>query len=125
MSERDVKKFARLSLASAMACCFVSTARAEEAIGDKAGAGHVLALEVCAACHVVAKDQGFTPILRPPAPSFSAIARRSALSEAFLRRFLSAPHGTMGQKAGMPNPRLAEYQVDEIVAYFLSLEGAR
>ena len=31
-------------------------------------AGHDFALEVCSACHVVAKGQKSAPILKPPAP---------------------------------------------------------
>ena len=34
-------------------------------------AGHDFVLDVCAACHVVAKDQKSAPILKPQAPIFS------------------------------------------------------
>ncbi len=40
---------------------------------DDATAGHKLALEVCAACHVVAKDQRIAPIMNPPAPSLRCL----------------------------------------------------
>lgn len=79
-------------------------------------AGHDFALEVCSACHVVAKGQKSAPILKPPAPSLLAIARRQRSTESFLRHFLSSPHGKM------PDPQLAEFQIDEVVAYMLSLK---
>ncbi|WP_330083411.1 cytochrome c [Methylocystis iwaonis] len=79
-------------------------------------AGHKFALQVCAACHVAAKDQTTRPILKPPAPSFLRIMRRPSVTEAFLRGFLRTPHGKM------PNPELADFQIDEVVAYMLSLE---
>ncbi len=109
----------------AAACCLIAAARAEEKANDKTAAGRTLALEVCAACHVVAKEQSFQPILQPPAPNFKALVRRPALSETFLRHFLSSPHGSMGEKGGMPNPRLADYQIDEIVTYLMSLKARR
>ena len=90
---------------------------------DKISAGRAFAEKVCAACHVVAANQDFAPILKPPAPSFFAIARRKNLSEVFLRRFLSAPHGKRGESGKMPNPQLADYQIDEVVAYLLSLKS--
>lgn len=87
--------------------------------GAVVAAGHDFALHVCAACHVVARDQKTKPILKPPAPSFVSIAGRPATSEAFLREFLSKPHGKM------PNPELADFQIDEVVAYLLSLKPRR
>jgi mono/diheme cytochrome c family protein len=78
--------------------------------------GHDFVLEVCAACHVVAKDQKSAPILKPPAPSLLVIARRPKTTKSFLRHFLSSPHGKM------PDPQLAEFQIDEVVAYMLNLK---
>lgn len=90
-----------------------------DAADARVAAGHKFALQVCAACHVVAKDQTTRPILKPPAPSFSVIARRPSVTEAFLRGFLRTPHGKM------PNPELADFQIDEVVAYMLSLKHNR
>lgn len=81
--------------------------------------GHEFALQVCSACHMVARDQRSKPILKPPAPSFPAIANRPKTNEPFLRQFLSKPHGKM------PNPELADFQIDEVVAYLLSLKSKR
>jgi mono/diheme cytochrome c family protein len=82
-------------------------------------AGREFALEVCAACHVVGKAQTTAPILNPPAPNFLVIAKRAKTTETFLRAFLRAPHGKM------PDPELADFQIDEVVAYILSLKRGR
>ena len=77
--------------------------------------GHELALQICAACHVVAPDQSARPLLKPPAPEFSAIANRPTATAASLTEFLQVPHGKM------PNPMLADYQVTALTAYLMSL----
>ena len=115
-------KTASLLLALMLACGAAPLARAEEGQSDLVAAGHDFALKVCAACHVVAKDQKSPPLLKPPAPSFSAILKRGDVSEASLRKLLGAPHGNLGRSAKMPNPQLAEFQIDKIVAYLLSLK---
>jgi mono/diheme cytochrome c family protein len=118
-----------LTLAVA-ATCAIGFAYAQESKShnDKAeivAAGHDFALKVCAACHVVSQDQKSAPILNPPAPSFFELVRRQDLTEASLRKFLSAPHGNVGRRSKMPNPQLADFQIDKIVAYMLSLKDAR
>ena len=97
-------------------------AHAEETPAEKIAAGHSFALRVCWACHVVAKDQPTAPILKTPAPSFHDIAQRPTLNEAALRKFLASHSENIGPNAGMPNPLLVDYQIDEIVAYILSLK---
>lgn len=92
---------------------------ASPAVDTLVSAGHEFALKVCAACHIVAKDQAAKPILKPAAPNFFIIARREKTTDANLRRFLSAPHGKM------PNPELADFQIDEVVAYVLSLKRGK
>lgn len=87
--------------------------------GALVAAGHDFALQACAACHVAAKDQASKPILKPPAPSFLSIAGRQTTTEVSLRQFLSKPHGKM------PNPELANFEIDEVVAYLLSLKPKR
>jgi cytochrome c len=82
--------------------------------------GHRLALFLCAPCHVVATDQELPPILDKPAPPFLAIANRPDTTEASLRRFLLTTHRTTSK---MPNPNLADYQINAIVAYLLSLKS--
>ncbi|MGB5085696.1 MAG: cytochrome c [Methylocystis silviterrae] len=125
-----MKKRVSLMLAGMVVGCAIDIGQAQEpatqqAPSDVVTAGHNFAVKVCAACHVVAKDQKSSPILKPPAPSFSELVRRQNLSEDFLRQFLSSPHGNIGAKGKMPSPQLVDYQIDEVVAYLLSLRGRR
>jgi mono/diheme cytochrome c family protein len=95
-------------------------ALAEEPPKDLAAAGHDFALQVCGNCHVVEQGQP-APLLKPPASSFSSIVAKREVDEAWLRAFLSKPHGNMGRAQKMPNPQLADFQIDKIVAYFQRL----
>jgi mono/diheme cytochrome c family protein len=118
----DRMKTASLLLALTLGCAAAS-ARAQESQSELVASGHDFALKVCAACHVVAADQTSPPILKPPAPSFLALVRHGDLSEASLRKLLSTPHGNLGRGAKMPNPQLADFQINKVVAYFLSLKS--
>ncbi len=113
------------SLALAVACGVAVTAQAQEAKSNLFAAGHDLAVQVCAACHFVENEQKSAPIMKPPAPSFSAIAQRNDQSEASLRKFLSTLHRNIGRNSKMPNWLLADFQIDEIVAYILSLKDGQ
>jgi len=86
--------------------------------------GHRLALKICSACHVVASDQQFPPMLRNPAPNFQAIAARPGTSAASLQRFILTTHAEIATPKGMPNPQLTEDQAAEIAAYMVSLGSA-
>lgn len=88
---------------------------------DEVAQGHHLATLICSPCHVAAKDQPFEPILRPPAPAFEALAQRRAVTEDFLRKFLTTTHRDIGNPNGMPNPQLLDDQVKQVSAYLLSL----
>jgi mono/diheme cytochrome c family protein len=81
--------------------------------------GRGLAVLICSACHVVSPDQPFAPTLKPPAPDFAAIAERSTTEEKSLHEFLRVPHGKM------PDVLLADYQIDALIAYILSLKVHR
>ena len=78
-------------------------------------AGQRLAQQWCAECHVV------TGLEAPPAiddvPTFRTVANDPSVTELSLRAFLKTPHPPM------PNFILAREQMDEIVAYILSLKG--
>ena len=101
-----------------VACAAAPLARAQENKDGLVSAGHDFALKVCANCHVVAKDQKAPPLLRPPAPPFKEIVQRGDITETSLRNLLASPHGDIGRKGKMPNPQLADYQIDRILAYF-------
>ncbi len=83
--------------------------------------GHELAIHICGICHVAAPDQPYQPIRRPPASSFAAIVRQKTFDAESLTRFMKATHRGLDNPQGMPNPDLMDYQIKEVVAYFLSL----
>lgn len=85
--------------------------------------GRHLAELVCGVCHIVSPERTDAPFLRNPGPPFAAIAALPSTSEAGLRAYLGSRHPDMGVDRRMPNPRLVDYQIDEVVAYILSLRG--
>jgi mono/diheme cytochrome c family protein len=108
-----------------LSAAFASTARAETPDSELIAAGRSFAQRVCGACHVVTPQSKETPLLSPPGPSFAALAQRPLLTEQTLREFLASNHGTMGPHEAMPNPRLVGYQIDEIVAFMMSLKAEK
>lgn len=100
-----------------------AAAAAQEKPTDLAATGRDFALKVCGNCHVVEKGQ--TPILKPPAPSFSSIVERRSFDAAQLRQFLSTPHGNLGPARKMPNPELADFEIDKVAAYLAQLKSGR
>ncbi len=80
--------------------------------GDPA-AGRKMAIETCAACHLVAERP--TSIGNSLAPAFSAIAGDPATTALALRVFLQTPH------AAMPNLALSPAESDDMISYILSL----
>ncbi len=116
--------YARMVLAAATFALLPALAYAQNP-ADQVAAGHTFALRVCWTCHVVATDQTVAPILHNPAPSFLVLAQRPDLNTKALRNFLSTHNETMGKAGQMPNPRLVDYQIDEVVAYIMSLKKER
>jgi mono/diheme cytochrome c family protein len=100
-----------------------SLARAATPNDEQITAGRKFASRVCGACHVVTQQRDELPVLAPPGPSFAVLAQRPLLTEASLREFLGSNHRSMGPHEAMPNPRLADYQIEEIVAFMMSLRG--
>jgi mono/diheme cytochrome c family protein len=117
MPDRWVTAAAVALLASGLA----GAAAAQEA-GDPA-AGRRLAQTWCANCHVVAPGgaAGAAPGSPSPArandaaPTFPGIARLPSTTSMSLRAFLQTPH------AAMPNYQLSHDELDDVVAYLLSL----
>jgi mono/diheme cytochrome c family protein len=81
--------------------------------GDPA-AGHRLAKTWCSSCHVV--DSSQTTGSATGAPPFPAVARMSSTTPISLRVFLQTPH------ARMPNLQLSRDEIDDVIAYILSLK---
>lgn len=80
--------------------------------------GRELALKWCAECHLV--DKGQTTAASDAVPSFYAIADHPSTTETGLKAFLMSPH-----KKQMPNIMLTREQIDDVVAYILSLRGQK
>ena len=97
-------------------------ALAQTSTADRIAAGRDFAHRVCGACHVVAQQRDELPVLAPPGPSFAVLAQRPNLTEVVLREFLGNNHRSLGPAGAMPNPRLVDYQIDDIVAFMMSLK---
>ncbi len=86
--------------------------------------GEVVAQLQCSACHVVAENQKYPPLLENPAPSFQSIANRPQTSEAALRHFVAQTHWDQTTvPLTMPNPGLTKADIAAVVSYILSLKG--
>jgi mono/diheme cytochrome c family protein len=102
---RGAALIATLALAAAPAL-------AQPEPGD-ARAGQRLAVTWCANCHQVAP--GGPGPANDAAASFAAIVAMPSTTSMSLRVFLQSPHGNM------PDYRLTREQMDDVVAYLLSL----
>jgi mono/diheme cytochrome c family protein len=94
----------------------------DQALYDQVAEGRALARRICGACHTL-ETSNEVPASKLPAPSFTDLARRPSLTENALRELLSSGHRRLGPNQAMPNPRLNQYQIDEVVAYFESLRA--
>jgi len=83
--------------------------------------GRDIAEKICWPCHVVGAGERFSPILREPGPDFRAIARKPNTSAESLTMFLHGTHRTEEKPYTMPNPRLTDEMIDQVVSYILSL----
>lgn len=117
-------KFCRLSVMAVVALSVAGlgdlNAKTKPTAG-KAEAGRSFALIACTGCHVVAADQPFKPIYSglPHPPDFRDIANRSDLTAAWLRHHLETLPAV--PKSGMPNLSLSSQQLEDIVAFIISL----
>lgn len=95
--------------------------------GEEAGtaadvqAGHRLVSAVCGNCHVATPDQPMAPILYPPAPPLASIVQRKDFTADWLQNFLTTTHRGLDMPNGMPSPYLADFQVQQVIAYLMSL----
>ncbi len=96
----------------ALFCLLAAPALAQPEPGDPR-AGRGLAANWCAHCHRIAPG-GPGPATDGAAPFASIVAMPSTTSMS-LRVFLQTPH------AGMPDYHLTRDQLDDLVAYLLSL----
>ena len=96
---------------TALAILAIASPAAAQQAGDPAS-GAALARRWCSGCHVVDPQQSHAT---DAVPSFAAIAAAPTSQSASLHEFLAMPH------APMPDLRLSGQQIDNIVAYILSL----
>jgi mono/diheme cytochrome c family protein len=83
-------------------------------VGDPQ-AGRRLAEAWCSQCHVI--GPGAPGPASDAVPTFPAIARMASTTEMSLRVFMQTPHPPM------PDIQLSRQQLDDVVAYILSLRG--
>jgi len=95
----------------------------DQDFADQAAEGRKLAYNICGVCHVV-PDKPNAPLgMSFSAPSFVDLAGRPSITEASLRQLLGSEHRRVGPAQAMPNPRLNDNQIDDIVAYFEALKA--
>jgi mono/diheme cytochrome c family protein len=88
---------------------------------EVARGAHIARL-ICSACHVVATDQEFPPILSQATPSFVAIANRPGVTADSLRHFITSTHWDADKlPMSMPNPMLTSEETRAVALYILSL----
>ena len=86
-------------------------------VGD-AQRGHVYAKKVCAKCHAVEAADMFSPTMI--APTFTAVADTPGMNErALLVWFQSSDHATM------PNLMPARGDLDDVIAYIMTLRARK
>jgi mono/diheme cytochrome c family protein len=107
----------------ALICC--ALAQAADPVRDpQLVRGEKVAQQVCSACHLVAKNQEFPPLLNPPAPSFIDIANRPGTSPESLQRFILTTHWDVGSvPMKMPDPMLMKPQAHAVARYIVSLKS--
>jgi mono/diheme cytochrome c family protein len=107
-----------------LALCGGAAASAPSARSANAARGEHIARRVCSACHIVASDQEFEPILEPPAPSFSDIAKRPGTTAKTIRHFVMTTHwDTNAIPMKMPDLMLLPEDASAVSAYIMSLKS--
>jgi mono/diheme cytochrome c family protein len=96
---------------------------ADQNFTDQVAEGRALVNRICSNCHVVAENA--SPRLAPvyKAPSFADLVARPSFTGDNLRQLLGSEHRRVGPEQAMPNPRLNDYQIEAIVAYFETLKA--
>ena len=104
-----------IAVALAIVLATGAVAQSDQSPGDRQ-AGRAIATGSCSECHLV--PGGPAPTSRRQGPPFVEIANLPTSTAPGLRSLLRAPH------AGMPMFRFTDKELDDIVAYLLSLRGA-
>lgn len=99
-------------LLAALLAPLAAGAQTDQSAGDPR-AGRAMALQVCSECHMI--PGGPAPTARRNGPPFQLLANQPTTTDPGLRSLLRAPH------AGMPMFRLTDREMDDLVAFLLSL----
>jgi mono/diheme cytochrome c family protein len=124
VTQRSRRRRLRAATAGCLALLFGALAHAADPARDpQAARGEKVAQQVCSACHLVARDQEFPPLLRPPAPSFLDIANRPGTTAESLQHFILNTHWDVGSvPMKMPDPMLMKDQAHAVARYILTLK---
>ena len=117
-------RIAALAGAAALLCalCTPRTSAADVPKAADIASGEHIARLVCSACHLVAVDQEFRPLLNQATPAFAEIANRPGVSAASLERFITTTHWDVDKlPMSKPNPMLSRSQEQAVARYILSL----
>jgi len=117
-------RFAALALAAGVLCalCTPRTSAADVPKAADVARGEHIARLVCSACHVVAIDQEFPPLLKQSTPAFAEIANRPGVTAESLQRFVTTTHWDVDKlPMSMPNPMLTSSEAQAVSRYILSL----
>ncbi len=110
-----------LALLLASAWCAPAASQPEH---SPIGRGKALALELCSICHVVASNQRDPPLIKQATPKFQDVADDPKTSAKSLKHFLATTHWDQNTvPMTMPNYNLTSRQINDVVAYILSLRG--
>jgi cytochrome c len=99
--------------AAALAFIAAASSSATDVAAASATSGKVLVQQSCMSCHAIAPGQQ-SP--NPKAPAFAAVANEPSATPYSLRIFLQTTHTTM------PNFVIKSDDIDDIVAYIVSLK---
>ena len=117
-------RIAALALAAALLCalCTPRSSAAGVPTTPELARGEHIARLVCSACHVVATDQEFPPLLRQATPAFAEIANRPGVTAESLQRFVTTTHWDVDRlPMSMPNPMLSRAEAQAVSRYIVSL----
>ena len=117
-------RIAALALAAALLCalCTPRSSAAGVPTTPELARGEHIAHLVCSACHVVASDQEFPPLLRQATPAFAEIANRPGVTAESLQRFVTTTHWDVDRlPMSMPNPMLSSAEAQAVSRYIVSL----
>ena len=99
-----------------VAVLFALSSAAEAQEVGNVEAGHAYAKKVCAECHSVERGEKESPYL--DLPTFQAVADSPGITERALAVWLQNPH------PNMPNFILPQADMDNVIAYIMSLKSA-